>query len=99
MLGLSNFQKDLGGPIIYSVPIEGGTPKQITTQGPFYLHGWSPDGKDLVFCRDRNGDFDVYKISASGGKEIRLTAAKGSDDGPNMRQMENIYISIQSVQV
>jgi TolB protein len=82
MLGLSNYEKNLGGSIIYTVPIEGGTPKQITPTGPSYLHGWSPDGKSLVFCGERNGEFDVYKIPSSGGKEIRLTNTKGLDDGP-----------------
>ncbi|MDQ6845738.1 MAG: biopolymer transporter TolR, partial [Bacteroidota bacterium] len=45
MLGLSSNVKELGGSIIYTVPINGGTPKQITPKGPSYLHGWSPDGK------------------------------------------------------
>ncbi len=82
MLGLSNFNRSLGGSIIYTVPIEGGTPKQITPRGPSYLHGWSPDGNFLVFCGERNGEFDVYKIPSTGGKEVRLTNTKGLDDGP-----------------
>jgi TolB protein len=82
MLGLSNYVRELGGSIIYTVPIEGGTPKQITPRGPSYLHGWSPDGKDLVFCGERNGELDVYKVPAEGGKEIRLTTSPGLDDGP-----------------
>ena len=82
MLGLSSFVKELGGSISYTIPIGGGQPTQITPKGPSYTHGWSPDGKDLVFCGERNGEFDVYKIPATGGKEIRLTDAKGLDDGP-----------------
>jgi Tol biopolymer transport system component len=82
MLGLSSSVQELGGSIIYTVPIEGGTPRQITPKGPSYLHGWSPDGKDLVFCGQRDGEFDVYKVPAAGGKEIRLTTTKGLDDGP-----------------
>lgn len=82
MLGLSSNVRDLGGSIIYTVPVSGGTPKQITPKGPSYLHGWSPDGKDLVFCGQRNGEFDVYKVPANGGKEIRLTTYVGLDDGP-----------------
>lgn len=82
MLGLSSFVEELGGSVIYTVPVRGGTPKQITPKGPSYLHGWSPDGKNLVFCGERNGEFDVYRIPAAGGKEERLTAAKGLDDGP-----------------
>ncbi|MBD0366850.1 MAG: TolB family protein [Flavisolibacter sp.] len=82
MLGLSSGVRELGGSIIYTVPVTGGTPKQITPGGPSYLHGWSPDGKYLVFCGSRNNEFDVYKIPANGGPEIRLTDAKGLDDGP-----------------
>ncbi|MFD2935692.1 TolB family protein [Spirosoma flavum] len=82
MLGLSSDDKERGGSIIYTVPTSGGKPKQITPKGPSYLHGWSPDGKDLVFCGARNNEYDVYKIPANGGEEIRLTDAKGLDDGP-----------------
>ncbi|GGB11353.1 hypothetical protein GCM10011511_38680 [Puia dinghuensis] len=96
MLGLSNFVKDLGGSIIYTVPITGGTPKQITPKGPSYLHGWSPDGKDLVFCGERNGEFDVYKVAANGGKEIRLTTSPGLDDGPEYTP-DGQYIYFNSV--
>jgi TolB protein len=96
MLGLSNFVKDLGGSIIYSVPIEGGIPKQITPRGPSYFHGWSPDGKDMVFCGERNGEFDVYKVSAEGGKEIRLTTTPGLDDGPEYTP-DGQYIYFNSV--
>jgi len=95
-LGLSNFVRDLGGSIIYTVPISGGTPKQITPRGPSYLHGWSPDGKDLVFCGERNGEFDVYKVPSAGGKEIRLTTTQGLDDGPEYTP-DGQYIYFNSV--
>jgi Tol biopolymer transport system component len=67
---------------VYTVPVKGGTPKQITPKGPSYWHGWSPDGKWLSYCAERNGVYDVYKIPAEGGDEIQLTNAEGLDDGP-----------------
>ena len=83
MLGISNHApEDSGASIVYVLPASGGTPTRVTAQGPSYLHGWSPDGKWLVYTGQRNGDFDVYKIPASGGDEIRLTTAPGLDDGP-----------------
>ncbi len=68
--------------IIYTVPVKGGTPTRITEKGPSYWHGWSPDGKWLTYCAERNGNYDVYKIPVKGGGETRLTSAEGLDDGP-----------------
>ncbi len=82
MLGLSSGVRELGGSIIYTVPVSGGTPKQITPRGPSYLHGWSPDGKSLVFTGERNKEYDIYQVPATGGTEVRLTTATGLDDGP-----------------
>ena len=83
MIAISNnAPEDSGVSIVYTVPTTGGTPKRITAKGPSYLHGWSPDGRWLVFVGQRNNDFDVYRISATGGDEIRLTTTPGLDDGP-----------------
>ena len=81
MLGLSSGIDKLGGSIVYTVPATGGTPKQITPRGPSYLHGWSPDGQSLLFIGERNKEYDVYRVPAAGGKEVRLTTATGLDDG------------------
>jgi TolB protein len=67
---------------IYTLPVGGGAPNLVTRNAPSYWHGWSPDGKTLAYCAERNGDFDVYTIPVGGGPERRLTTAKGLDDGP-----------------
>lgn len=82
MIGLSSGVNALGGSIIYTVPLGGGIPFQVTPKGPSYLHGWSPDGKYMVFCGERDGNFDIYRVPAKGGKEERLTTFNGLDDGP-----------------
>lgn len=66
---------------VYILPSHGGNPKKITTENPSYLHGWSPDGEFLVYTGIRNNEPDLYRISAAGGAEQRLTNAKGLDDG------------------
>jgi len=83
-IAISNHTAENGqsSSIIYTLPIEGGNPFRVTEKGPSYWHGWSPDGKFLVYCAERNGDYDVYQIPAKGGKEIQLTKAAGLDDGP-----------------
>ena len=83
MLGISHHTtEDSGASIVYTVPVTGGTPTRVTAKGPSYLHGWSPDGRWLVYTGQRNNEFDVYKIPSAGGDEIRLTTTPGLDDGP-----------------
>jgi Tol biopolymer transport system component len=83
MLGISDQSQDQGQSTIYTLPAGGGTPKRITPLTPSYLHGWSPDGRWLVYTGGRGGEFDIYKIASDGsGSEIRLTDVKGLDDGP-----------------
>ena len=75
----------LGGrrpSLIYTMSVAGGAATRVTPLGPSYFHGWSPDGKTLTYCGERNGNFDIYTISASGGAETRLTTNPGKDDGP-----------------
>ena len=82
LLAISDQSQGQRRSLIYTLPAIGGTPKLVTLLGPSYWHGWSPDGQTLVFCGDRGGEFDVYSIPVAGGKETRLTTAKGLDDGP-----------------
>ena len=82
MLGISD-QSAGGGSAVYTVPLAGGTPKRITPMTPSYLHGWSPDGRTLVYTGGRNNEFDVFAIASDGsGTERNLTNSKGLDDGP-----------------
>jgi len=68
---------------IWTVPLSGGEPKRITANTPSYCHGWSPDGKTLVFAGQRAGNWDIYAIAADGsGEEKRLTETPGREDGP-----------------
>jgi TolB protein len=83
MLGLSDQSLPGGQSAIYTLALNDRTLKRITPLTPSYLHGWSPDGKWLVYTGGRNNKFDVYKIPADGsGAEIRLTEAEGLNDGP-----------------
>jgi hypothetical protein len=97
MLGISNHSEEDGGnSIVYTLPVDGGTPKRITALGPSYLHGWSPDGRFLVYTGMRGGDGDIYRIAADGGEETRLTSALGLDDGSEYSP-DGEYIYFNSV--
>jgi TolB protein len=55
MLGISNQSSTSprSQSAVYTVPVTGGTPKLITPNVPSYFHGWSPDGKFLIFAGGR----------------------------------------------
>jgi hypothetical protein len=83
LLAISDGSQGKRQSLIYTLPIAGGTPTPVTPTGPSYWHGWSPDGKTLAFCGQRNGEFDIYTVPVGGGPETRLTDAEGLDDGPD----------------
>ena len=97
MIGISNHvAEENNRSIIFTMPLEGGTPERITALGPSYLHGWSPDGKWMTYTAERKGDYDLYKISLEKKKEIRLTDAPGLDDGSEYSP-DGKYIYFNSV--
>lgn len=85
LLAISHSPKDrpIEHSLIYTVPATGGIPKQITAISPAYWHGWSPDGKYLVYTANRNNHLNIYRIPALGGDEIPLTDNEFLDDGPD----------------
>ena len=83
LIGVSDQSTEAGESTIFTLPVGGGTPRRITPLTPSYLHGWSPDAKFLVYTGGRGGELDIYEIPSDGsGPEIRLTDARGLDDGP-----------------
>jgi Tol biopolymer transport system component len=83
-LAISDQSRSHGGQsAVFTVPVEGGTAQPITKLSPSYAHGWSPDGKFIVYTGGRSNKYDIYKTAADGtGPEIRLTDAPGLNDGP-----------------
>jgi dipeptidyl aminopeptidase/acylaminoacyl peptidase len=89
MLGISSSGPGTFRSRVWVLPSTGGAPKLITPLAPSYLHGWSPDGKFLVYTGGRKDPsnptgpdkLDIYKVAVDGGEEVRLTTSKGMADG------------------
>ena len=81
-LGISHGAvEDSGRSNIYVLPVRGGTPRRVTQRGPSYLHGWSLDGRYLVYTGVRDQRLDIYRIPVAGGNEVQLTKDAGMNDG------------------
>jgi len=94
-IGFSQMSDDDGGQAaIFTMPVYGGEPKRITKNVPSYIHGWSPNGKTIVFTGQRENKYDVFAIPVDGGEEIRLTDSKGVDDGAEFsKDGKHIYFN------
>ncbi len=69
---------------IWLVPLDGGTPIQITRSGKDSNPVWSPDGKHLAFVSARGGKPQVYLLPLSfpGGEPRQLTNATNGATAP-----------------
>ncbi len=73
-----------GESCLYTLPIDGGTPRRVTDQAPSYWHGWSPDGAMLAYVGRRGrGPYEVFSIPTEGGDETRLAEGFEHCDGPD----------------
>ena len=88
LLGISHQRAGLpeGGSTVYVLPLTGGEPKLLTDSTPSYLHGWSPDNKEVTYVAKRLSTspvYNIYKKNINGGAEVQLTFNKKSHvDGP-----------------
>ena len=65
---------------IFTVPSNGGTAKQITSNAAFDSYPvWSPDGNHIAFASNREGSIDVWVMDANGGIPKRVTTNSGSE--------------------
>jgi len=73
-----------GGSTIYKMPLTGGEPVEITRLTPSYWHGWSPDGKAVLYVGQRGEDgYQIFSADVNSGLETQLTHFKmGHVDGP-----------------
>lgn len=47
-----------------------------------WMHGWSPDGKYVVYTQYHGDNYDIYRINTDGSGELLMTTSRAQDDGP-----------------
>lgn len=59
---------------LFTVPVSGGLATQITSHTAYdKAPVWSPDGQQLAFASDREGNFNIYLTPRRGGNATRIT--------------------------
>ncbi|TDH21473.1 hypothetical protein EXU57_19965 [Segetibacter sp. 3557_3] len=67
---------------IFLATIDGKIVKQLTTAKGYDAEATlSPDGKQMIYCSDKEGDLDLYVMDLQTGKEKRFTNTPGYDGG------------------
>ena len=85
-------------PQIYAVPLSGGEPKAITTEGNNERPRWSPDSKRIAFLSTRGGNSQIWLMDPDGASAKQITSlateAAGvvfSPDGKNLLFTSDVY--------
>jgi TolB protein len=68
---------------IFEGDLDGKNLKRLTNAKGYDAEGaYSPDGKLIAFCSDRDGDADLYVMNSDGSGLRQLTNEPGYDGGP-----------------
>ena len=63
---------------IRTIPISGGTPKLLTSEGENEQPAWAPDARHLVFTSNRTGTRQLWILDIESGRFRQLTTSGGS---------------------
>jgi dipeptidyl aminopeptidase/acylaminoacyl peptidase len=83
---------------IWTVPVAGGAPRQVTTAGNNSRPRWSPDSREIAFVSDRSGSSQIWLMQPDGANAKQLTSlsteASGvvfSPDGAHLLFVSEVY--------
>jgi VCBS repeat-containing protein len=74
-----------GNHDIYLADVDGANIINLTARFNSWDNGWSwsPDGKWIAFASDRDGNWELYKMTADGETIVRLTDHPAADGWPS----------------
>ena len=63
---------------LYTIDLISGELHQLTTdRTQIVSHQWSPNGNEILFASNRNGNFRIWKIPATGGEPLSIEGPLG----------------------
>jgi Tol biopolymer transport system component len=75
--------RGVGGTLqIWVMDADGSNPVQLTTSGNNAWASWSPDGNQIAFVSNRDGNFEIYVMDDDGANQTRLTNNSAAEFDP-----------------
>jgi Tol biopolymer transport system component len=89
------FSRSVGsGFDIYTVPVQGGEAKRLTTDGSSFQGAWSANSREIIFAQEAGR---LHRISVDGGKATPLAEGGQSGSSPSIsREGNRLVYSEQS---
>ena len=77
-----DYTKDKGNAELYTIPVAGGEPTQITTTPASEAQAiWRPDGKKIAFLYPADGVMQIFECDLDGGNRTQLTHVESDING------------------
>jgi len=66
---------------------DGSNPTRLTKDSSDNsVRGWSPDGKQIAFTSNRDGNNEIYVMNADASRQTHLTDNLADDGNPSLLQ-------------
>lgn len=82
---------------IYTVPVSGGVPTQLTSAGANTNPSWSPDGTKITFQSNRDGNLDVYSMDANGNNQVNVSIFNTVDTVPKYGAIQEEVVTLATI--
>ncbi len=91
-------QKNAKPQQIYVIPVDGGTPRQITQEGTQNERPrWSPDSRQIYFVSNRSGTSQIWVMDADGTHARQVTRVSTEASSPMLTADGNKLLFLSSV--
>jgi len=81
MIAFTGYTTDPNNVMIYTMRADGSEKRPVMSTQPQrnWRPDWSPDGTQLLFLSNRDGNFEIYKVNVDGTSLVNLTNHPAND--------------------